>query len=85
MREKWIRNAAIEAAVIGLGFGGWASRVYWPGLSGALVGISAAALAFVAITVTRHEERQEQERRVRREAKHPKPVNPAYKKAVKAA
>ena len=44
-----------ESAVIGILAGGWASCTYWPGVSGAFLGVVAGLVAWMLLTI-RHEE-----------------------------
>lgn len=67
-------SRVIESSFIGLFAGGWASCTYWPGASGAFVGIVAFLTAMFFLTIQREEE-----------AKNRKPASPyKYKNARRA-
>ena len=51
-----MRSRLCESAVIGILAGGWASCTYWPGASGAFLGIVAGLVALFWLTIQREEE-----------------------------
>jgi hypothetical protein len=54
-----VRSRAIEAAVIGVLAGGWASRTFWPGVSGIFIGTVVFILALIYLTIQREEEQKQ--------------------------
>ncbi len=48
----------ITSALLGLGFGGWASATYWPGESAVWIGVAVTVLSWCALASTRSADRK---------------------------
>lgn len=54
-----MRSRVVEAVVIGVLAGGWASKTYWEGAAGIFLGTVAFALALIYLTIQREEEQKQ--------------------------